>query len=750
MIISSKAHGSVSSNFEVDSKKFSIRTQDVDHIIDLLRSKLYSDPLIAFCREVVSNCRDANRESKSKDAIRVNVEVNPEDGSNPYIEFCDSGIGISPDRMENIYLNYGASTKRSTNTQTGGFGLGAKSPFAYTDTFYIVTSHGGKTYYYAMSLAGSGTGGMLLMDERESNGECGTIVKIPLKNEGDAVRATNIVSAVTYYWKESVEIYVDGKISVKTEVDGLTAVKGNLRATRTTSHVGAAIAGGVNSSIFVLIDGIPYQVPKITTDLFDSSTRLFIAFKNGEIGLVPSRDSIIANDETIELISRRLDKYHAAARDELIPKLSSIPRGTRLAWALVTHCLDYNEKCKANGNDMETLPHTSYPVVDISTYWVLRIANIDGLLFDVDKRDVDVLSSLSVITSYGDVYSHELVNILVKSDRVKKIVYLDRRHVYNRAVSLSRNTLIGCYVCKHNRLQNRNDFKRYPIPESSIQDVSHVIQKYIGVEGVLLSTLPTDASLETKAKGGGGSRKSRKDTYQVCLFSLSGYATHERSLCVSEVLALASEGKLAIMGSKESRIDIRSSTSSTFKQLRGVVSHYGLPLLKNDVSVSIVSSKDWAILQSYGLSGKYVVSDAAAVMAGFKNETCPYILSSFFSDQRTWLADIVEKDFPGTLPFLKTLKKIHKKISTVYGKDYEPYGFSGTLSLVAALAKSSFTMLRSAEAQDKKNADGRLYVRQMLKLGELGLLDFRANLEKEVGLELLGEIERKVSEYEAI
>ena len=60
----------------------------------------------------------------------------------------DFGPGISPDRMSNIFIQYTASTKRDDNVQTGGFGLGAKTPFAYSNSFVIVTVMNGIKYQY--------------------------------------------------------------------------------------------------------------------------------------------------------------------------------------------------------------------------------------------------------------------------------------------------------------------------------------------------------------------------------------------------------------------------------------------------------------------------------------------------------------------------------------------------------------------------------------------------------------------------
>lgn len=78
-------------------------------VIDLLRSKLCKDPMKAMCREVMANARDSHREAGLPD---LPIEVTLPTALSRQIEIKDMGMGISPRRMGEIFLNYGASTKR--------------------------------------------------------------------------------------------------------------------------------------------------------------------------------------------------------------------------------------------------------------------------------------------------------------------------------------------------------------------------------------------------------------------------------------------------------------------------------------------------------------------------------------------------------------------------------------------------------------------------------------------------------------
>ena len=155
---------------EMKTNKFKIGEDSMGIIIDSLIN-LYSDPIGSIVREVTSNCYDAHREKRLKrmGTIPTTHEDDSkywyDDNKCPQIEFQeenvllgignamifrDFGIGLSQDRVETIYTMFGNSTKRDNNLQIGGFGIGAKSPFSYTNTFYIIANHNGVKHSYML------------------------------------------------------------------------------------------------------------------------------------------------------------------------------------------------------------------------------------------------------------------------------------------------------------------------------------------------------------------------------------------------------------------------------------------------------------------------------------------------------------------------------------------------------------------------------------------------------------------------
>jgi hypothetical protein len=119
----------------------------------ILSSTLYTDQRLAVIREVVCNAWDAHIASGR---TNLPVEVILE---NNQITIRDFGNGIADEDMGHIYGTYGNSTKQNDGKQTGGFGLGCKAPFAYTDHFQVVSHHKGVKTIYALSKSSAVVGG---------------------------------------------------------------------------------------------------------------------------------------------------------------------------------------------------------------------------------------------------------------------------------------------------------------------------------------------------------------------------------------------------------------------------------------------------------------------------------------------------------------------------------------------------------------------------------------------------------------
>lgn len=134
MIINTEK-GNITTTFQTN-EKFKIAPNPI--AMQVLSSKIYSDPVSSIIRELSSNAVDAH--------IAAGTSHIPYDVYLPnmlHSRFCirDYGTGMSHEDIMNVFISYFESSKRDTNDYVGGFGLGCKTPFSYASSFTITSYH---------------------------------------------------------------------------------------------------------------------------------------------------------------------------------------------------------------------------------------------------------------------------------------------------------------------------------------------------------------------------------------------------------------------------------------------------------------------------------------------------------------------------------------------------------------------------------------------------------------------------------
>ncbi len=156
-----------------ETKGFQIRASA--HAFKILSSGLYSDKVRAVLREIGCNAADAHIAAGCPDRqFRVKLP-NPLDDQF-YVQ--DWGPGLSHEEVMSLYTTYFASTKQSSNDFTGAFGLGSKSPFSYTDSFSVTSTHGGRKRTYSLYIGNEGAPQVSLMSEEDPDQEWPTGIRV--------------------------------------------------------------------------------------------------------------------------------------------------------------------------------------------------------------------------------------------------------------------------------------------------------------------------------------------------------------------------------------------------------------------------------------------------------------------------------------------------------------------------------------------------------------------------------------------
>ncbi len=154
MIIEKKVATSVMTE-EIQSNAVGVKADSVGFLVNLMSSKLYSDGRGSFLREILSNAIDSNFEAKQDNPVLVRFYIDSSDEINIVVR--DYGVGLSPERFNDIYLNIASSTKKTDNGQQGGFGIGRFASLSYSNYAAITSFYNGTRYDYAMYHDGDST-----------------------------------------------------------------------------------------------------------------------------------------------------------------------------------------------------------------------------------------------------------------------------------------------------------------------------------------------------------------------------------------------------------------------------------------------------------------------------------------------------------------------------------------------------------------------------------------------------------------
>jgi hypothetical protein len=273
---------------------------DSAEFFTVLSDTLYRDKKRAVVREVVCNADDAHK-MVGKTDLPIDIKLTSDE-----LIIRDFGPGIHDDRIVPIYCVYGASTKVNDDGQTGGFGLGSKAPFAYSDHFTVTSCHEGFKTVYSISRGGADTDGKPAIRTmvRVPTTDTGITVSIPLEKKEDEGDFERIIRMVVR--QGGIKANLNG-----CELD--TWDYGN------AAKIGfAAIASHDldESPVYVRYGAVLYPLstedPEIQKRVHsyrtDAALRLILMAPPGSIGVTPSREALSYSARTIETVTRLLDR----------------------------------------------------------------------------------------------------------------------------------------------------------------------------------------------------------------------------------------------------------------------------------------------------------------------------------------------------------------------------------------------------------------------------------------------------------
>lgn len=308
-------------------------------IFEILRNKMYKNPIMAIAREISCNARDAHREVGKQ---ATPIEIHLPNAFAPQYKVRDFGPGISPERMSKVFIQYATSTKREDNFQTGGFGLGAKTPFSYADTFTIVTITDGTKRTYHAYIDESRVGKMSLVSEEKTDEPAGTTIVIPVAKKDFREFIDGTITS-TEFWDVKPKLL---GVNPTPEYKNLSLLySGSGWSLYSRKNVSSYSGFGSNygyqnnrSESYAIIDGIGYAIESDSLAKLSGFHKNLLTnpfhfyFGNGELSLSASRDSIHYDEKTQKAIIDRI----GVLASEIIKIIND----------KIQNCATYKEACQ--------------------------------------------------------------------------------------------------------------------------------------------------------------------------------------------------------------------------------------------------------------------------------------------------------------------------------------------------------------------------------------------------------------------
>jgi hypothetical protein len=300
------------SNAEMTSKDFGIGDPSV--VIEILRNRLYAHPIRTLVQEYICNGRDAIRESGKQGRLVVNAPTHFE----PTFKVRDYGVGISPERMGDVFVMYGASTKRTTNKQTGGFGIGAKSAWSYTDSFTIRTFVDGTLRVYVAHVGANSNGRLDLVETLKTDEANGTEIQIAVKSQ-DLRAFQDAVKRCIYFWNDKEKPEVKGLENLNNTVKGIS-----LDGLELFKELPYFVNGNDSNGIIVVVDGIPYAIDSEFVNnnkdlakfkaLFNWQANIAVQLPNGVVEVSASREKLADSQRTRDALNALALKWTSTVK----------------------------------------------------------------------------------------------------------------------------------------------------------------------------------------------------------------------------------------------------------------------------------------------------------------------------------------------------------------------------------------------------------------------------------------------------
>ena len=291
---------------------------DSPMLYKLLYTSLYEDKEKIVLQELSANALDAHNAAGVKDTP---IEIVLPSKLQPELIVRDFGIGMSLETLSSIYPVYGASTKRTNNTDIGGFGLGSKSPFSLSDTFIVESTHKGITTTVSCFLD-NGQPKFSVFTSADIDKADGTEIRVPINDQAKCDRLSAVAATLFMLWpiKPKVTGVAILQDTIIEELDQMYVIPYSSLHYSDRQKRQIAVGPFVYALPVGIQDRLRARLTEKSTEMWDkwcnmsqlhfrakdTTLRVIPKFDIGELELSPSREMIETTDKNLEVLIKKI------------------------------------------------------------------------------------------------------------------------------------------------------------------------------------------------------------------------------------------------------------------------------------------------------------------------------------------------------------------------------------------------------------------------------------------------------------
>ena len=312
-------HNTISNGGVQESTSFGIAVNP--KMFSILSDGMYEDKHGSMVRELCSNAKDAHIAAGKVD---VPFEVHVPNAIEPWFSVTDFGTGISPEDIKTVLTVYGESTKDSSNDQIGAFGLGAKTPFSYTDNFTVRSRYQGVERLYTAHTGATGLPQLDLQLEQPTTESNGFMVMVTVESRDFDVFRAAIFEQLKFFTVKP------NLVNNMSEGEFKDLTEGVVYQSDLVTMYDGSWGNGV-SGLWLVQGEVGYPINVNTLNIKDRDLEEFtraldhkdayMVFDIGQIEVTSSREGIQYTPATIQTIINRIEAISAemaqSAMDEL-------------------------------------------------------------------------------------------------------------------------------------------------------------------------------------------------------------------------------------------------------------------------------------------------------------------------------------------------------------------------------------------------------------------------------------------------